>query len=80
MAKTATRAAGNDPGYSEIDLAGEFTLTSPARRQRNRISLPGDVHTALIGGYSHFFAGRFPEQAGTGRDIDFGYLIFQYTL
>jgi hypothetical protein len=22
----------------------------------------------------------FPEQAGLGRDIDFGYLIFQYTL
>ena len=39
-----------------------------------------DVHTALIGGYSHFFDGTFPEQAGRGRDIDFGYLIFQYTL
>jgi hypothetical protein len=39
-----------------------------------------DVHTALIGGYSHFFDGTFVEQAGTGRDIDFGYLIFQYTL
>jgi hypothetical protein len=36
-----------------------------------------DVHTALVGGYSHFFDGAFPEQAGTGRDIDFGYLIFQ---
>jgi hypothetical protein len=38
-----------------------------------------DVHTAILAGYSHFFAGRFIEQSGRGRDIDFGYLIFQYT-
>jgi hypothetical protein len=38
-----------------------------------------DVHTALLLGYSHFFAGRFLEESGRGRDVDFGYLIFQYT-
>jgi hypothetical protein len=38
-----------------------------------------DVHTALVAGYSHFFAGDFLRESGRGRDIDFGYWIFQYT-
>ncbi len=38
-----------------------------------------DVHTALLGGYSHYFAAGFIDQSGRGRDINFGYLIFQYT-
>jgi hypothetical protein len=38
-----------------------------------------DVHTALIAGYSHFFAGEFLAEAGRGRDVDFGYFILQYT-
>jgi hypothetical protein len=38
-----------------------------------------DVHTALVGGYSHFFAGDFLKEAGRGRDVDFGYFIVQYT-
>jgi hypothetical protein len=38
-----------------------------------------DVHLAGLGGYSHYFAGTCIEQSGRGRDIDFGYLIFQYT-
>ena len=38
-----------------------------------------DVHLALLGGYSHYFAGTFIKQSGRGRDTDFGYLIFQYT-
>ena len=38
-----------------------------------------DVHTALLAGYSHFFTGDFLRESGRGRDIDFGYWIFQYT-
>ena len=38
-----------------------------------------DVHIALVAGYSHFFAGNFLRESGRGRDIDFGYWIFQYT-
>ncbi len=38
-----------------------------------------DVHIALLGGYSHYFAAGFIDESGRGRDIDFGYLIFQYT-
>jgi hypothetical protein len=37
-----------------------------------------DVHTALLGGYSHFFTGDFLRSTGRGRDIDFGYFILQY--
>jgi hypothetical protein len=36
------------------------------------------VHTALLGGYSHFFTGDFLRSTGRGRDIDFGYFILQY--
>jgi len=38
-----------------------------------------DAHLALLGGYSRFFAASFIQESGRGRDIDFGYLIFQYT-
>jgi hypothetical protein len=38
-----------------------------------------DIHTAIVAGYSHFFAAGFLDATGRGRDIDFGYLIFQYT-
>jgi hypothetical protein len=38
-----------------------------------------DVHLALLGGYSHFFTGDFLRSTGRGRDIDFGYMILQYT-
>ncbi len=34
--------------YSELDLSGVFTLTSPTRPTRADIALPGDVHTALL--------------------------------
>jgi len=34
-------------GYGELDLGGDFALTTPGRRAR-RITLPGDVHTALL--------------------------------
>jgi beta-mannosidase len=41
--------------YSEIDLAGLFALTSPARKLKASIDLPGDVHTALLA------AGEIPD-------------------
>ena len=41
--------------YSELDLGGEFVLTSPTRATRAKIQLPGDVHTALLA------AGEIPD-------------------
>lgn len=38
-----------------------------------------DRHTLLTGGYSHFFAGDFIKQSGSGEDIDFAYAAAQYT-
>jgi beta-mannosidase len=34
--------------YSEIDLGGAFALTSPTKKLKAAITLPGDVHTALL--------------------------------
>ena len=34
--------------YSEIDLGGAFALTSPTKKLKTAITLPGDVHTALL--------------------------------
>ena len=34
--------------YRELDLSGSWALTSPARGGSRPISLPGDVHTALL--------------------------------
>jgi beta-mannosidase len=35
--------------YSEIELSGDFALSSPARRVKAKtVHLPGDVHTALL--------------------------------
>lgn len=48
MAKTAAAAFGRTSAYSELDLSGAYALSSPARKIRTSISLPGDVHTALI--------------------------------
>jgi beta-mannosidase len=49
MAKARSVAASaTATHYSELDLAGAFALTSPTRKGRVGISLPGDVHTALI--------------------------------
>ena len=36
------------PHYSELNLAGAFSLTSPSHEGRFGITLPGDVHTALL--------------------------------
>lgn len=34
--------------YSELSLAGQFALSSPTVKTKAKITLPGDVHTALI--------------------------------
>lgn len=44
-----------DAGYRELALGGVFELTSPTRPIKTEITLPGDVHTALIA------AGEIPE-------------------
>ena len=41
--------------YREIDLSGVYALTTPARQTRAAITLPGDVHTALLA------AGEIPD-------------------
>ncbi len=55
MAKTAAAALAPATTYSELDLGGAFTLTSPARKGKTPIALPGDVHTALLA------AGEIPD-------------------
>ncbi|HWA17864.1 MAG TPA: glycoside hydrolase family 2 protein [Devosia sp.] len=56
MAKAATAVLAQEHAhYSEIDLAGEFALTSPSRKIKTSINLPGDVHTALLA------AGQIPD-------------------
>jgi beta-mannosidase len=48
MAVVAARARAKTAGYSELNLKGEYQLSSPTYRTRVSISLPGDVHTALL--------------------------------
>jgi len=48
MAKSAAAAIAPNSTYSEIDLGGEFALSSPTISAKAKISLPGDVHTALL--------------------------------
>ncbi len=55
MARTAAAALAPNSSYSEIDLSGEFALSSTAYKTKARISLPGDVHTALLA------AGEIPD-------------------
>ena len=42
-------------GYSELSLAGQFQLTSPKSKVKVPITLPGDVHAALLA------AGEIPD-------------------
>ncbi|MEO6012803.1 MAG: glycoside hydrolase family 2 protein [Devosia sp.] len=46
MASTATAATAAI--YSELDLGGQFTLSSPTYKTKAKITLPGDVHSALL--------------------------------
>jgi beta-mannosidase len=55
MARAAAPVKANTADCSEMDLAGEFALSSPTCETSARISLPGDVHTALLG------AGEIPD-------------------
>ena len=48
MVAATARPARQRAGYSELNLAGPYRLTSPARKTSATISLPGDVHTALL--------------------------------
>src|SRR3569833_3053068 len=48
MARTAAATLAPAATNSEIDLSGEFALTSPSRKIKAKITLPGDVHTALL--------------------------------
>jgi hypothetical protein len=62
--RPGTAGGSNDVGV-ELDLS---------------LKLPVSAYTLLELGYSHFFAGKFIDQAGPSDDIDFAYLSFQYTL
>ncbi|MEQ1768851.1 MAG: glycoside hydrolase family 2 protein [Devosia sp.] len=50
MARAAAATlAQNHTSYTELDLSGEFALTTTARKLKTKkITLPGDVHTALL--------------------------------
>lgn len=53
--KTLPPKQGTAAGYSELSLAGAFALTSPKRKIKVPITLPGDVHSALLA------AGEIPD-------------------
>ncbi len=49
MARSASASASAAAGYGELDLGGSFALSTPDRRLKARtLTLPGDVHTALL--------------------------------
>jgi beta-mannosidase len=48
LAAIDTPARPRTAGYSELSLAGEYRLSSPTYRTKATITLPGDVHTALL--------------------------------
>lgn len=50
---------------SSLDLGTEIDLV---------LKYPVSRHMAVMGGYSHFFAGDFIDQSGPDEDIDFVYL------
>ena len=60
-----------EPGFSRsIGLETDFTLTCAF-----------SDNLSLVAGYDHFFTGGFfPDATGSGRDIDYGYLMLQFDL
>ena len=48
MAKSAAAALAPQSTYSEIELGGEFVLTSPTDKAKAKLTLPGDEPTALL--------------------------------
>ncbi len=65
----AVMRAGNLGTSSDVGMELDLTV-------KKAIS----AHTLVVVGYSHFFAGDFIEESGPDQDIDFGYVIFQYTI
>ena len=58
------------PGGSDESHAGiEFDLTAVYTL---------DAHTAIEGGYSHFFTGDFLDETGASEDVDWLYLQVTY--
>jgi len=55
MATTTITPSSAIGSYGELDLAGQFQLTSPKNKLKLPITLPGDVHTALLN------AGEIPD-------------------
>lgn len=55
MAKVTTAQMATTTSYSELSLAGEFALSSPTYKTKAEITLPGDVHSALLN------AGEIPD-------------------
>jgi beta-mannosidase len=45
---TTAPARSKAAAYSELNLAGDYALSSPTKKIKVRIALPGDVHTALL--------------------------------
>ncbi len=62
--RAAAPGAGADEIGAELDMLVKYPFTS---------------HLVGTFGYSHFFASTFFEQTGRSRDVDFVYLIMQYT-
>ena len=85
MARSAAALEQPAVSYSEIDLSGDFALSSPARRVKAKtIHLPGDVHTALL-------AAGGPSYGGVAKwllilalyDLTFaaiGYAVFDFVV
>lgn len=48
MTLNTAPARSKAAAYSELNLAGDYALSSPTRKIKAKISLPGDVHTALL--------------------------------
>jgi beta-mannosidase len=48
MARAAAPVVAEFTGYSELSLAGDYSLSSPTYKTKAGIALPGDVHTALL--------------------------------
>jgi hypothetical protein len=58
-----------DSGDSQyVGFEIDFTLSRPVNR-----------YFVVVGGYSHIFSGAFIEESGPSDDIDFAYLILQFT-
>jgi hypothetical protein len=58
--------ASGDSKYVGFEI--DFTVSRPVNR-----------NFLIVGGYSHFFSGAFIEESGPSDDIDFGYLMLQFT-